>query len=94
MNELILISILIFGGIAMAAAKNKGANGMSDKPVLIDNIRRGVSQGWYTAQLTHVNGQSAIILSGRKADGKMFSSAYPVSQADWDTLKAEGYAEA
>ena len=93
MNELILIGILVLGGIAMAAAKNKGANGMSDKPVSIDNIRRGVSQGWYTAQLTHADGRTAIILSGRTADGKLFSGMYPISQADWDTLKAEGYAE-
>lgn len=93
MNELILIGILIFGGIAMAAAKNKGANGTQDRQVSIDNIRRGVAQGWYTAQLTHVNGQTAIILSGSTADGKVFSDVYPISQADWDTLKAEGCKE-
>lgn len=92
MNELILIGILILGGIAMAKAK--GASGMSDKPVSIENIRRGVAQGWYTAQLTRVSGQPAIILSGRTADGKSFSDVYPISQADWDALKAEGYAEA
>lgn len=93
MNELILIGILVLGGIAMAKAA-KGASGMSDKPVSIENIRRGVSQGWYTAKLTHVSGQPAIILSGRTADGKVFSDVYPIAQADWDTLKAEGYAEA
>ena len=92
MNELILIGILVLGGIAMAKAK--GASGMSDKPVSIENIRRGVSQGWYTARLTHKNGKPAIFLSGRTADGKVFSDVYPISQADWDTLKAEGYAEA
>lgn len=94
MNELILIGILLLGGIAMAAAKNKGASGMSDKPVSIENIRRGVAQGWYTAKLTHVSGQPAIILSGRTADGKVFSDVYPIAQSDWDALKAEGYAEA
>lgn len=92
MNELILIGILVLGGIAMAKAK--GASGMSDKPVSIENIRRGVAQGWYTAKLTRIDGASAIILSGRTADGKVFSDVYPIAQADWDTLKAEGYAEA
>jgi hypothetical protein len=92
MNELILIGILLLGGIAIAKAK--GANGMQDNPVSIDNIRRGVSQGWYTAKLTHVSGQTAIILSGRTADGKVFSGTYPIAQSDWDALKAEGYAEA
>lgn len=94
MNELILIGILVLGGIAMAAAKNKGASGMSDKPVSIENIRRGVSQGWYTAKLTYKNGRPAIFLSGRTADGKVFSDVYPIAQADWDALKAEGYEEA
>lgn len=91
MNELIIIGILLFGGIAMAKAK--GASGMQDNLVSIDNIRRGVSQGWYTAILTHKNGRPAIFLSGRTADGNTYSDIYPVSQADWDTPKAEGYAE-
>ena len=93
MNELILIGILVLGGIAISKAA-KGASGMSDKQVSIENIRRGVAQGWYTAQLTHVSGKPAIILSGRTADGKVFSDVYPIAQADWDALKAEGYAEA
>jgi hypothetical protein len=93
MNEFILIGILVLGGIAMAKAA-KGASGMSDKSVSIENIRRGVAQGWYTARLTHKNGKPAIFLSGRTADGKVFSDVYPIAQADWDALKAEGYAEA
>ena len=58
MDGLIVIGILLLGGIAMAAAKKKNANGtglITDQPVTIDNIRKGVERGWYNALLCRVD---------------------------------------
>ena len=93
MNELVLIGILLLGGVAIAYAKkhDDGTAGMQDNPVSLDNIRKGVSRGWYKARLTRVNGQPAIYLYGYNTNGQEYGDTYPISQADWDTLKAEGY---
>ena len=96
MDGLIVIGILLLGGIAMAAAKKKNANGtglITDQPVTIDNIRKGVERGWYNALLCRVDGQPAIYLYGIDANGNNYGDTYPISEADWQTLKAEGYSE-
>ncbi len=90
MNELILLGILLVGGLLLKKAASP-ASGMTDNPVQIDNIRRGVANGWYTAQLTRVNGQPAIRLSGTRTDDTQFVDVYPISENDWQTLKKEGY---
>ena len=91
MDGLIIISILLLGGLAIAAAKKNSVDGMSDKPVSINNIRMGVERGWYTATLCIVQGIPAIRLTGKDASGKTYSDVYPISEQDWETLKAEGY---
>ena len=90
MNELILLGILLVGGLLIKKAASP-ASGMNDKAVSIDNIRRGVANGWYTAQLTRVNGQPAIRLSGTRTDDTQFVDVYPISENDWQTLKKEGF---
>ena len=90
MQELILLGILLVGGLLIKKAAAP-ASGMSDSPVSIDNIRRGVANGWYTAQLTRVNGQPAIRLSGTRTDDTQFVDVYPISENDWQTLKKEGF---
>ena len=92
MNELVLIGILVLGGLLIKAATNKVIGAMTDTPVSLDNIRRGVANGWYTAQLTRINGAPAIRLSGTRTDDTQFVGVYPISEADWQTLKKEGYA--
>ena len=92
MDALILISALLLGGFAMATlSKPRTTDGMEDTPISIDNIRRGVANGWYTCTLMIADGRPAVHLTGKTADGKTYSDIYPVTQADWDTLKAEGY---
>ena len=46
----------------MAATKNRDASvyGMEDDPVSIENIRRGVANGWNTCVLTRINNIPAV----------------------------------
>ena len=90
MNELVLIGILLLGGLLIRQAA-KSTSGMNDPRPTLDNIRRGVANGWYTAQLTRVNGQPAIRLSGTRTDDTQFVDVYPISENDWQTLKKEGF---
>lgn len=66
---------------------------MEDDPISIENIRRGVTNGWYTCVLTRVDNIPAVRLSGRTADGKIYTDVFAVTEEDWQTLKKEGYAE-
>lgn len=92
MQELILLGILLVGGLLLKKAASP-ASGMSDTPVSLDNIRKGVERGWYKARLTRVNGQPAIYLYGLNTAGQEYGDTYPISENDWQTLKAEGYKE-
>ena len=94
MDKVIAISAVVILGLLIAASKhrNEDVAGMEDIPVSIDNIRKGVQRGWYAATLVRVNGVPAVRLSGRSADGMPYSDVFPVSEADWQALKAEGYA--
>ena len=92
--------LIIFGAfvaVAFVAAAAKHRNdepeiyGMEDTPVSIDNIRKGVARGWYTAVLVRVNGKPAVRLSGIAGDGKPYTDVFPITQEDFDTLQAEGY---
>lgn len=92
MDGLVVISILVLGGL-LIASRNRSVDGMEDDPVSIENIRRGVANGWYTCVLTRVNNIPAVRLSGRTADGKTYTDVFAVTEEDWQTLKKEGYAE-
>ena len=92
MDSLVIIAILLLGGFAIAAAKkHDSVDGMEDTPVSLDNIRKGVERGWYTATLCRVNGMPAVKLTGKDAQGKTYSDVFPITEADWQTLKNEGY---
>ena len=90
MDGIVIIGLLLLGG-ALIARSAKATAGMDDTPVSLDNIRKGVSRGWYKARLTRVNGQPAIYLYGLNTAGKEYGDTYPISENDWQTLKAEGY---
>ena len=94
MTDGLVIGAIILG-IAFAAIAGRKSqasmNGMEDTPVSIDNIRKGVANGWYTALLTTVDGIPAVRLSGKTAAGKDFTDVYPIRPEDWQTLKSEGY---
>lgn len=68
-------------------------SGMNDTPVSLENVRRGVKNGWYTAQLLRVDGMPAIRLSGKITNGRQYSDIYPLSESDYETLKSEGIPE-
>ena len=94
MDKAIAISAVIVLGLLIMASRhrNEDVAGMEDMPVSADNIRKGVSRGWYTATLVRVNGVPAVRLSGRSADGDTYTDVFPVTEEDWQTLKKEGYA--
>lgn len=92
MDGIVVISLLVLGGLLMAARnREESVYGMEDDPVSIENIRRGVANGWYTCVLTRVNGIPAVRLSGRTADGNDYTDVFAVTEEDWQTLKKEGY---
>lgn len=63
---------------------------MSDPEVALDNLKRGIANGWYTAQLTIVDGQQAVRLSGKLTNGKQFSDVYPITPEVATELKQMG----
>lgn len=87
----------IYALIGMAAAillimrRKQSVSGMNDPITTIENVRRGVKNGWYKAELTRKNGVPAIRLSGTHTDGTYSSYIYPITEVDWQTLKSEGY---
>lgn len=65
-------------GLLLIANKQRGVGSMSDAPVALENLKRGIANGWYQAQLTMVNGQQAVRLSGKLTNGKQYSDVYPI----------------
>lgn len=90
MDKLVLI-LFAAALVGTFVKKTKGANGMSDTPISLENVRRGVKNGWYTCTLVHKQGLPAVLLSGKDTNGNTYSGVYPVSEDDWNTLKNEGY---
>ena len=84
-------------GLALGAAlawkllsKQKSVGKMSDIAPTLENLKRGIANGWYTAQLTMVNGQQAVRLSGKLINGKHFSDVYPITPEVAAELKRMG----
>ena len=91
MNGIVAISIIAAVALFAIAAKPATIDGMEESPVSIENVRRGVQNGWYTAVLLKIDGIPAVRLSGKTTDGELYSGVYPIAAMDWETLKAEGY---
>lgn len=77
-------------GLLMIANKKKGVGKMDDPAVALDNLKRGIANGWYTAQLTMVDGKQAVRLSGKLINGKQFSDVYPITPEVAAELKQMG----
>lgn len=90
MDGIVIIGLLLLGGVLISRSA-KATAGMEDTPVSIDNIRKGVARGWYSCVLTRVDGKPAVRLSGTTTDGEETADVYPITEDDWQTLKAEGY---
>ena len=88
MDSLVIIGLLLLGGFAIAAAKkHDSVDGMEDTPVSLDNIRKGVANGWYTAELGVYNDTPCIKLTGKDVDGKTKIYYNVISKEDWITLR-------
>lgn len=71
-------------------SKQKSVGKMSDLAPTLENLKRGIANGWYTAQLTMVNGQQAVRLSGKLTNGQKYSDVYPVTPEVAAELKQMG----
>ena len=93
MDGIIVIGFFAAVAFLAIAAKPKPneIDGLEDTPVQIQNIRKGVKNGWYTCTLARITNIPVVRLSGRTADGKSYSDVFRISEADWQTLKREGY---
>lgn len=76
---LIYTSVLVAIGLVLIANKQSKVSGMQDAAPALENLKRGIANGWYTAELTMVNGQQAVRLSGKLTNGKQYSDVYPVT---------------
>lgn len=77
-------------GLLLIANKQRGVGSMDDAPVALDNLKRGISNGWYQAQLTTVGGKPAVRLSGKLINGKQYSDVYPITAEVQAELKRMG----
>ena len=77
-------------GLLLIANKQRGVGSMSDAPVALENLKRGIANGWYQAQLTTVGGKSAVRLSGKLINGKPYSDVYPITAEVQTELKQMG----
>lgn len=86
----IIATIAVAIGLLFIANKQNGVGKMDDPAVALDNLKRGIANGWYTAQLTMVNGQQAVRLSGKLINGTHFSDVYPITPEVAAELKQMG----
>jgi hypothetical protein len=87
--SLIFTIAIIAWGLAMRK-KMKYVSGMTDAAPTLENLKRGIANGWYTAELTVVNGQQAVRLSGKLTNGKQYSDVYPVTPEVAQELRKMG----
>lgn len=86
----IIATIAVAIGLLFIANKQKGVGKMDDPAVALDNLKRGIANGWYQAQLTMANGQQAVRLSGKLINGKQYSDVYPITPEVAAELKQMG----
>lgn len=86
----IIATIAVAIGLLFIANKQKGVGKMSDPAVALDNLKRGIANGWYQAQLTTVDGKPAVRLSGKLTNGKQYSDVYPITPEVAAELKQMG----
>lgn len=86
----IIATIAVAIGLLFIANKQNGVGKMSDAPVALENLKRGIANGWYQAQLTTVDGKPAVRLSGKLTNGKQYSDVYPITPKVAAELKQMG----
>ena len=86
----IIGSIAVAIGLVILANKQSSIGAMNDVAPTIDNLKRGIANGWYKAELLMVNGQQAVRLSGKLTDGRFYSDVYPVTPEVANELRKIG----
>lgn len=86
----IIATIVVAIGLVKRANKQSSVGAMDDIPPTLENLKRGIANGWYQAQLTMVNGQQAVRLSGKLTNGREYSDVYPVTPEVAAELKRMG----
>ena len=86
----ILTSVLVSIGLLAIANRQRAVGSMSDPDVALDNLKRGIANGWYQASLTMVNGQQAVRLSGKLINGRPYSDVYPITPEVASELRKMG----
>lgn len=74
----IIATIACAIGLLWLANRQNGVGSMSDQAPTLENLKRGIANGWYQAQLTVVKGQQAVRLSGKLTNGREYSDVYPI----------------
>lgn len=87
---LIYTSVVVAIGLVLIANKQSKVSGMTDATPALENLKRGIANGWYTAELTMVNGQQAVRLSGKLTNGKQYSDVYPITPEVAQELRKMG----
>ena len=77
-------------GLLFIANKQQTVGAMNDQAPALENLKRGIANGWYQAQLTMVNGQQAVRLSGKLINGRQYSDVYPITPEVAAELKQMG----
>lgn len=90
LTSTIICSVLAAVGLILIANKQSKVSGMQDAAPTLENLKRGIANGWYTAQLTMVNGKQAVKLSGKLTNGQFYSDVYPISAEVANELKKMG----
>lgn len=93
MDKVMLFGIATAAAILLISAKKDRVSGMEDNEASLENIRMGISRGWYTAKLTRVNGAPGVILSGKRTDGSVSKDVYPISEDTYQQLLLDGVSE-
>lgn len=76
---IIYTSVIVAIGLVLIANKQSKVSGMTDAAPALD-----------TAELTVVNGQQAVRLSGKLTNGKQYSDVYPVTPEVAQELRKMG----
>lgn len=85
---------IIWGALAVAAivvaAKCKTKQKVAS--ITLENIRRGVAEGWYDiVEIYAAPSGWYVKLRGKNTDGEEFIGSYAIAQEDFNQLKDEGY---
>ena len=91
-NGVVILGALAAVAIIAAAAKKCPTGAYNPEYISLENIRRGVSEGWYEINGLYASGGRFFVsLKGKTTDGEEFVGTYEISASDFNILKIEGY---